>query len=58
MVDFVEKYTLAQQKEIQYQYYNSTLFTIFVHIVYKHVDDNVEENINILREYNFYVSDN
>lgn len=58
VVDFAENYTLAPQEKIQSQYYNSQQVSIFVHIVYRHVDDSTEDNKKVLREYHFYVSDN
>ena len=32
--------------------------TIYVHIVYRHAPDSIEEDQKILREYHFYISDN
>ena len=58
VVDFAENYTLAPQEEMQSQYYNFTQVAIFVHIVYGHANDSIEDNRIFLREYHFYVSDN
>ena len=58
VVDFTKNYTLSPQEEIQSQYYNLVQVAIFVHIVYRHEDDSIEDNIFFLREYHFYVSDN
>ena len=54
VVDFVEKYTLQLQNEIQSQYYHSDRVIIMVHI---HGADSTEENRVILKEYHFYISD-
>ena len=50
VVDFAENYTLAPQDEIQPQYYNSVQVTLYVHIVYRHAPDSIEEDQKILRE--------
>ena len=57
VVDFVEKYTLQQQNEIQSQYYHSNQVSIMVHITYRHGADCTKENRVILKEYHFYISD-
>ena len=58
IVDFAKNYTLAPQDEIQAQYYNLEQVTIYVHIVYRHAPDSIEEDQKILRGYHFYMSDN
>ena len=57
VVDFAENYTLKPQNETQSQYYKSIQITIFVHIIYRHALDSVEDNQKIIREYHFYMSD-
>ena len=57
VVDFVEKYTLQLQNEIQSQYYHLDEVSIMVHITYRHGADSTEENMVILKEYHFYISD-
>ena len=63
VVDFAENYTFATQKEIQSEYYHFDQVTIFVHILYRHAQwslDNIEntnDNRHVIKEYNFYISD-
>ena len=57
VVDFVENYTLQPQNEIQSQYYHSEQVSIMVHIMYPHGPDSNEEKCVILKESNFYFSD-
>jgi hypothetical protein len=57
VVDFAENYTLQLQNEIQSQYYHSEKVNIMVHITYRHGPNSNEENIVILKEYHFYISD-
>ena len=56
MVDFVEKYTLQPQNEIQIQYYHSNQVNIMVHVTCRHGADSTEEKRVILKEYHFYIS--
>ena len=42
MVDFLEKYTFATQKEIQSEYYHSDQVLIFVHVLYRHSQQDVD----------------
>lgn len=58
LVNFIEKYTCQPKKELQFQYYNSIKGAIFVHVTYRHALDSIEENMNIVKEYHFYMSDN
>ena len=57
VVDFAENYTLQPQNEIQSQYYHLDGVIIMVHITYRHGEDSTEENMVILKEYHFYISD-
>jgi hypothetical protein len=63
IVDFVENYTFAAQKEIHSEYYHSNQFTIFFHILYRDSQrslDNIEstnDNWHVIKEYHFYISD-
>ena len=62
MVDFVENYTFAAQKEIQSEYYHSDQVSIFVHVLYRHAQSNVDDientdNRHVIKEYHFYISD-
>ena len=57
VVDFVENYTLQPQNEVQSQYYNSIQIVIFVHITCRHIPNSIEEDMKIIREYHFYMSD-
>ena len=57
VVDFVENYTLQPQNEIQSQYYHSEQVSSMVHITYRHWPDRNEQNIVILKEVHFYISD-
>ena len=56
VVDFTKNYTLKPQNEVQPMYYNSTKVSIFVHVAFIHVHDSTKEDINVLREYHFYIS--
>ena len=42
VVDFVENYTFAAQKEIQSEYYHSDQVSIFVHVLYRHSQQDVD----------------
>jgi hypothetical protein len=63
VVDFAENYTFTAQKEIQSEYYHSDQVTIFVHVLYRHAQqslDNIEstnDNRHVIKEYHFYISD-
>ena len=62
VVDFVENYTFEAQKEIQSDYYHSDQVSIFVHVLYRHVEHNddikgTNENQHVIKEYCFYISD-
>ena len=56
VVDFVEKYTLQPQNEVQEKYYTSQQVSIFVHITFMHSRTSIEDDRKILREYHFYIS--
>ena len=56
VVDFVEKYTLQLQNDIQSQYYHSDQASIMAHITYRHEADRTEQKMVILKEYHFYTS--
>ena len=57
VVEFAENYTLQPQNEIQSQYYHSEQVSIMVHITYQHGQDSNEEKRVILKESQFYISD-
>ena len=63
VVDFIENYTFEAQKEIQSEYYHSNQVSIFVHILYRHPQKNVDDiestndNRHVIKEYHFYISD-
>ena len=63
MVDFVENYTFEAQTEIQSEYYHSAQVSIFVHVLYRHAQQNVDDiestndNRHVIKEYHFYISD-
>ena len=63
MVDFAENYTFEAQKEILSEYYNSGQVSIFVHVLYRHAQQNVDgiestnDNRHVIKEYHFYISD-
>ena len=42
VVDFAENYTFAAQKEIQSEYYHSDQVSIFVHVLYRHSQQDVD----------------
>ena len=42
MVDFAENYTFATQKKIQSEYYHSDQVSIFVHVLYRHSQQDVD----------------
>ena len=62
MVDFVENYTFAPQREIQSEYYHFFQVSIFVHVLYIHAQasidgrDNTPWSCEVIKEYHFYVS--
>ena len=63
VVDFAENYTFQAQKEIQSEYYHSDQVSIFVHVLYRHAQHNVDDiestndNRHVIKEYHFYISD-
>ena len=63
VVDFVENYTFEAQREIQSEYYHSDQVSIFVHVLYRHAQQNVDDiestndNRHVIKEYHFYISD-
>ena len=63
IVDFAENYTFVPQKEIQSEYYHCDQASMFVHILYRHVEQNVNhiesnsENQHVIKEYHFYISE-
>ena len=63
VIYFVENYTFVPQKEIQSEYYHSDQVSMLVHILYRHVEQNIDhiestsENWHVIKEYNFYISD-
>ena len=63
VVDFPENYTFSPQKEIQSECYHSDQVSIFVHILYRHVEldidgsDSNENNHAVIKEYHFYIND-
>ena len=62
MVDFAKNYTFEAQKEIQSEYYHSDQVSIFVHVLYRHFQQNVDdiestnENLHVIKEYHLYIS--
>ena len=56
-MDFADNYTLQPQNEIQSQYYHSDQVSIMVHITYRHGLDSSTYNKTIVKETNFYISD-
>jgi hypothetical protein len=48
VVDFAENYTFAAKKEIQSEYYHFDQVTIFVHVLYRHAQQSLDniENTN------------
>ena len=63
MVEFVENYTFAPQREIQSEYYHSDQVSIFVHVLYRHAHaiiysrDSTPQSRDVIKEYHFYVGD-
>ena len=57
VVDFVENYTLQPQNEVQEKYSTSQQVPTFVHIAFMYSPTSIEYDMKILREYNFYISD-
>ena len=43
MVDFAENYAFEAQKEIQSEYYRYEQISIFVHVLYRHAQENVDD---------------
>ena len=41
-VDFAENYTFVAQKDIQSEYYHSNQVSIFVHVLYRHSQQDVD----------------
>ena len=56
VVDFVDKYTLQPQNEVQGKYYTSQQVSIFVPITFMHSPTSTEDDMKILREYHFYIN--
>ena len=56
VVNFVENNTVQLQNKIQSQYHHSDKVNTMVHITYIH-GEYIEDNRVILKEYNFYISD-
>ena len=62
MVDFAKNYTFTPHKEIQSKNYHSYQVYMLVHILYRHVElnldglDSNENNCEVNREYHFYIS--
>jgi hypothetical protein len=48
VVDFVQNYTFAAQKEIQSEYYHFDQVSIIFHVIYRHSQQSVDniENTN------------
>ena len=63
MVDFAENYTSVAQKEIQSEHYHYDQVSIFVHVLYRHSQqdaDGIEstcDNQDVIKEYHFYIND-
>ena len=63
MVDFVENYTFAPQREIQSEYYHSEQVSIFILVLYGNAHaridgrDSTPQSHDVIKEYHFYVSD-
>ena len=57
VVEFIENYTLQPQNEVQAKYYTSQQVSIFVHIKFMHSPSSIEDDMKILREYHFCISD-
>ena len=43
VVDFAENYTFKTHKKIQSEYYHSDQVSIFVHVLYRHAQQNVDD---------------
>ena len=62
MVDFAENYTFEAQKAIQSEYYHSDQVYIFVHVLYRHAQQNVDDiertndKRHVIKEYHLYIS--
>ena len=54
---------MAAQKEIQSEYHHYDQASMFVHVLYRHVEKNVDniqsndDNRHVIKEYHFYISD-
>ena len=46
MVYFMENYTLSHQKEIQSEYYHLDQVSIFVHILYIHIELDIDSSVS------------
>ena len=63
MVNFTKNYTIIPQKEIQSEYYHLYQVSIFVHILYRPAEldingyDSNENNREVIKEHHFYISD-
>lgn len=62
IVDFADNYTFVPQNKIQSEYYHSHQVSMLVHILYGHVEQNVDdiertsENRGVIKEYHFYIN--
>ena len=56
IVDFIEKYTLQPQNEVQTKYYTSQQVSIFVQIIFMRSFTSIEDDRKILREYHFCIN--
>ena len=63
VVDFVENYEFEEQKEMHSEYYHPNQVSIFVHVLYRHAQQNVDDiestndNQHVIKEYHFYIND-
>ena len=63
MVDFAENYTFSTQKQIQSEYYHFDQVSIFVRVLYRHSQQDVDgiestcDNRDAINEYHFYIND-
>ena len=61
-VYFAENYTFSPQRAIQSEYYHSDQVSIYVHVLYRHVEasidgrDSTPQSRDVIKEYHFYVS--
>ena len=63
VIYFAKNYTFSPQKEIQSEHYHSDQVSLFVYILYRHAKldidgfDSDENNLEVIKEYHFYISD-